>query len=646
MVPSSPATQHIDSPFAPKLATNPVGAHMVTSAINASIHGKNLPPTQGNGAQSSVAPISMMPATITTTVTSTSAIGGFGVSSRLGSVPPMHHLQSGFSSATATNSCVGVKPIEVIGTSDVPIPKSIAAPPPVMNGFLPTFMPGTGSTQNSVRISPHMGHMAPVTSGMPPISVVPLTSTSTAPTTGIPGSVTNSNVTMALPVTVAASSASMTPVTMSSMPKGPYVVSATPASTMSSSASAPNHGMFVQANPAIALAGAPPMLGGVPNGIAPMLIHSPYRTPYPGYPLYAPYSGLPHSPYLPPAVPSPNASPRTIDARTGREIQPVAPSPKVISTGMRPVTPVSSSTAVSAAPVSCSGGTTIAAPPPPATLSSVQMPMSGLPPGSVPGPGLPPGQQTTHLLHHLPYGANPHGPPQSVPSSAGFPMSIVAPNNSHIYSSGANSSGNNTNNTNTTTTTSMANATALSGNSNNSGSGGHSSGNGGSMGGGNTTIQLQRGDSSHLLPPPPPHMLSHPNLPPPPNHVAGGQHIPPIPHMLMHPQHGMLRGISPSTANTNSSNNSALPLIGGPTSSSVIQRVISPKSENPNRERDIAYRYNNISLLPFSYTFYKHFCIIFPLYLQHTALSAIYQYSQQRQQQYTNRCSTIHDNCS
>lgn len=627
MVPSSPAAQHIDSPFASKLATNPVGAHLVTSPINASIHGKNLPPTQGNGVQSSVAPISMMPAPITTTVTSASAIGGFGVNSRLGPAPPMHHLQSGFSSVQATSSSVGVKPIDVTGTTDVPIPKSIAAPPPVMNGFLPAFMPGNASTQNNVRISPHMGHMAPVTSGMPPISVVPITSTSTAPITGIPGSVTNSNVTMSLPVTVASSSASMTPVTMSSMPKGPYVVSAAPASTMSSSASAPNHGMFVQANPAIALSGAPPMLGGVPNGIAPMLIHSPYRTPYPGYPLYAPYSGLPHSPYLPPAVPSPNASPRTIDTRTGREIQSVAPSPKVISTGMRPVTPVSSSTAASAAPVSCSGGTTIAAPPPPATLSSVQMPMSGLPPGSVPGPGLPPGQQTTHLLHHIPYGANPHGPPQSVPSSAGFPMNIGAPNNSHIYSSGAHSSGNNTN---TTTTASVANATALSSNSNNSGNssnGGHSSASGVSIGGGNTTMQLQRGDSSHLLPPPPPHMLSHPNLPPPPSHVAGGPHMPPIPHMLMHPQHGMLRGISPSTANTNSSNNSALPLIGGPSSSSVIQRVISPKSENPSRERDIAYRYNKLSLLPISYTFFNAFVynilMIFAVYRAQRHLSIL-----------------------
>lgn len=55
-----------------------------------------------------------------------------------------------------------------------------------------------------------------------------------------------------------------------------------------------------------------------------------YRTAYPGYPLYAPYSS---SPYLPPTVLSPSASPRTVDSRTNRE------SPLVNSKGIRPITP-------------------------------------------------------------------------------------------------------------------------------------------------------------------------------------------------------------------------------------------------------------------------------------------------------------------
>lgn len=41
-----------------------------------------------------------------------------------------------------------------------------------------------------------------------------------------------------------------------------------------------------------------------------------YRTAYPGYQLYAPYSS---NPYLPPTVLSPSASPRTVDSRINRE---------------------------------------------------------------------------------------------------------------------------------------------------------------------------------------------------------------------------------------------------------------------------------------------------------------------------------------
>lgn len=72
-----------------------------------------------------------------------------------------------------------------------------------------------------------------------------------------------------------------------------------------------------------------------------------YRSGYPGYPLYAPYNNIHHSPYLP-AVPSPSASPRTVDSRTSRE------SPLInVSKTVRPITPNASSNGV--APITTQG---------------------------------------------------------------------------------------------------------------------------------------------------------------------------------------------------------------------------------------------------------------------------------------------------
>lgn len=61
-----------------------------------------------------------------------------------------------------------------------------------------------------------------------------------------------------------------------------------------------------------------------------------YRQGYAPYALYAPYiaAHMHHSnPYIPPAIPSPSASPRTVDSRSNRE------SPMVNSKGIRPMTP-------------------------------------------------------------------------------------------------------------------------------------------------------------------------------------------------------------------------------------------------------------------------------------------------------------------
>lgn len=72
----------------------------------------------------------------------------------------------------------------------------------------------------------------------------------------------------------------------------------------------------------------------------------PYRSAYPPYQLYAPYSPFHHqhhsSPYIQPPIPSPSASPRTVDSRTSRE------SPLVNnSKGIRPITPTTINNGVS-----------------------------------------------------------------------------------------------------------------------------------------------------------------------------------------------------------------------------------------------------------------------------------------------------------
>lgn len=95
-------------------------------------------------------------------------------------------------------------------------------------------------------------------------------------------------------------------------------------------------------SPAVATSATPTVVGPTLNGSlsAPIMSTNgaipPYRSLYPSYPLYAPYSNLHHSPYLPPAVQSPAASPRTIESRTSRE------SPLVSSSkSVRPITPSS-----------------------------------------------------------------------------------------------------------------------------------------------------------------------------------------------------------------------------------------------------------------------------------------------------------------
>lgn len=114
-------------------------------------------------------------------------------------------------------------------------------------------------------------------------------------------------------------------------PTGPPVITHPPGLDSATAASGRTNSPAVATPSAAApnLNGVAPMILGGTNGQIP-----PYRPGYPNYPLYAPYSNLHHSPYLPPAVPSPAASPCTIDSRTNRE------SPLILSNkSMRPATP-------------------------------------------------------------------------------------------------------------------------------------------------------------------------------------------------------------------------------------------------------------------------------------------------------------------
>lgn len=72
-----------------------------------------------------------------------------------------------------------------------------------------------------------------------------------------------------------------------------------------------------------------------------------YRTAYPGYPLYTPYSS---GPYVSQPVLSSSASPRTVDSRTNRE------SPLVNSKGIRPITPTSLNNGISTSQTASSIG--------------------------------------------------------------------------------------------------------------------------------------------------------------------------------------------------------------------------------------------------------------------------------------------------
>lgn len=566
---------HGEGPFGTKHVTSspsPAAGNHMSPASNASplpgMHPKStglLPPAGTNSPATGMQlPLgTQMPVSSSASPLHAPA-GGFGstgsISSRLG--PP--HQQHPFAPSPlhSNASSLMLKPNEVESREKNSM-HNVPQPPPIMNGYLPSFVSTSAqstSTSGASRISPHQNVVnIPATtpgSGLPP----PPPHLSAA-----------NNSKSSLAVSTCAS--------LHSLSAPPPPTSTTMASAKIAHSNSGNIPLIQNSAAGFVPGGLPPglppgvapppgMLSGAlgPNGISPMLLHtSPYRPPYSNYPLYAPYSSLPHSPYLPPAVPSPSASPRT-----SRESPMMTQIGK--TSGIRPPTPVSQPSVsvpcqLPAPANNNNGGVSI-------TSSAVISSVSTAAPahtsltttGSLSNPlqtGLPPTSVAPHLLHHphLPYPTSLQltqpilsAPPNLPPPSVGHSHTIA----------------------NVTTTTSAV--TPLSA----------------SLSSGNSipSSSLNR-DGPQLLPPPPPHLLTHPHLTQP--------HIPPIPSHMLPPHPALLRGASPTTVN----NGNHSTTIGGvhttlsnttmasssSSSSSVIHKVISPKSESPSKERnDVSYR--------------------------------------------------------
>ncbi|XP_068154869.1 LOW QUALITY PROTEIN: mucin-19 [Drosophila tropicalis] len=275
----------------------------------------------------------------------------------------------------------------------------------IVNGFLGGFPSVSGTTSTSgvnsalSRISPHTTNkMVPVPVPVP----VPVSTTMSAITT-MPNSVVPSPVSAA-----GAAVAGLGKVAFGGSASG-------------------------GAGPPLLFPGAPPPPMSHVAANLPMLIQAaPYRAPYPNYPLYTPYGSLTHGPYLPPvlsvASPTTASSPhRSADvARSSREspasaVSIKAPPPNIsnsvqpgaglasVPAGMRPITPLPGGGSVisaSSAP-SAQNVTTVVA----ATAATTMLPLN-----------------STHSLnhphsqshsHHMPvYAAGPFGVGTSVPSSA------------------------------------------------------------------------------------------------------------------------------------------------------------------------------------------------------------------------------------
>lgn len=539
--------------------------------------------------------------------------GAGSINSRLGPPPPTHpfppsSLHSSVNSQQQQppppqQSLMSMKQNEAenrdkMGAHNVG-PHGGPVPPTMMNGYLPQFA-GSGVGQHpGSRISPHANATPPGPQGLqPPHHQQQQQPQSSASSISKPSS---------LPITT---SAPFHPSSLaSSMPSshGP-VSSAAAHSTVTSMAkfstiSSSSSGMPpIQTAPGIFPGGLPPglppgvappgMIPGAmpPNGISPMLLHSSqYRPPYPNYPLYAPYSGLPHSPYLPPAVPSPSASPRT--SRESPMMQQMSKPPS-----LRPPTPVSqsSSSANTPGPLGQSGsGTstptsstpTTVPTPTSATSSAGNLSQHGLPPTSTMAP---------HMLHHphLPY-------PQSLqlqPQILGGPLpgshhpsvsgGLMPPHPSVSHSAHSIAS--------VTTTTSAS--TPLSATLSGGASGLPSS------------SPLTR-DGTQLLAPPHPHLLGHPHLGPP--------HMPPLPPHMLPPHPALLRGASPTTPISSSSSipssqpppPSSIGTTTPTSSTSVIHKGISPQTESPSKERNDS----SVPYLPRSSTANTHLSGSLPL---------------------------------